>query len=114
MIKQGMDYDSQGDYIRLWIEELRGIKDGRVHFPWTLSRGELERSGVELGVTYPNPMVIAPEWSRHTNNKKDRGPPTNKAQKGINFYFKPDGQKTENPKQGGNPNKKPYKGKRIQ
>ena len=73
MVKQGMAYDSQGEYIRLWVEELRGIKDGRAHFPWTLSRAELDRSGIELGVTYPNPIVIAPEWSRHTNNKKDRG-----------------------------------------
>ena len=111
MIKQGMDYDSQGEYIRLWIEELRGIKDGKVHFPWTLSRGELDRSDVDLGVTYPNPIVIAPEWSRHTNTK-DRGPPTKaKGQKGIDFYFKSDGKKEG---LSGNPNKKPYKGKRLQ
>jgi len=116
MVKQGMDYDSQGEYIRLWVEELRGIKDGRAHFPWTLSGAELSKSGIELGVTYPNPIVIAPEWSRHTNTKKDRGPPTNKAQKGIDFYFKSDGtKKTGNPSGGGgNPNKKAYKGKRIQ
>ena len=112
MIKQGMDYDSQGEYIRLWIKELRGIKDGKVHFPWTLSRGELDRSDVDLGVTYPNPIVIAPEWGRHTNAKKDRGPPA-KGQKGIDFYFKSDGHKTVN-SPNGNPNKKPYKGKRIQ
>ena len=73
MVKQGMDYDSQGEYIRLWVEELRGIKDGRAHFPWTLSGAELSKSEIELGVTYPNPIVIAPEWSRHTNTKKDRG-----------------------------------------
>ena len=44
------------------------------------------------------------------------GPPTNKAQKGIDFYFKSDGtKKTGNPSGGGgNPNKKAYKGKRIQ
>ena len=111
MIKQGLDYDSQGEYIRLWIEELRGIKDGKVHNPWTLSRGELERSGVELGVTYPNPIVIAPEWSRHTN-KKDRGPPA-KGQKGIDFYFKSDGSKKTGNSPAGNPNKKAYKGKRT-
>ena len=44
------------------------------------------------------------------------GPPTNKAQKGIDFYFKSDGtKKTGNPSGGGgNPNKKAFKGKRIQ
>ena len=58
MVKQGMDYDSQGEYIRLWVEELRGIKDGRAHFPWTLSGAELSKSGIELGVTYPNHILL--------------------------------------------------------
>ena len=32
---------------------------------WTLSRGALEKAGVTLGETYPNPVHVAPEWSRH-------------------------------------------------
>jgi len=115
MIKQGMDYDGQGDYVRIWIKELRGIKGGKVHFPWSLSRAELEKANVELGVTYPNPMHIAPEWARHTNKKgpSDRS----KGQKGIDFYFKSDVKKSESTatnQKTENPTKKPYKGKRLQ
>ena len=111
MIKQGMDYDGQGDYVRLWIEELRGIKGGKVHFPWSLSRTELEKANVELGVTYPKPIHIAPEWARHTNKK---GPPA-KGQKGIDFYFKSDVKQNDTTnKKTENPTKKPYKGKRLQ
>ena len=72
MVKQGLDYDGQGEFVRLWVEELKSINGSKIHVPWTLSRGELEKADVELGTTYPNPIVIAPEWSRHTN-KKDRG-----------------------------------------
>ena len=49
----------------MWIPELRGIQNGGVHTPWTQSKNVLERAGVELGRTYPYPIVQAPEWSRH-------------------------------------------------
>eukprot|EP00092_Neocalanus_flemingeri_P018235 GFUD01019735.1.p1 GENE.GFUD01019735.1~~GFUD01019735.1.p1 ORF type:complete len:558 (+),score=144.72 GFUD01019735.1:51-1724(+) len=95
MIKQGMDYDGEGEFVRLWVEELRGIKGSKAHVPWTLTDGELEKAGVELGTTYPKPLVLAPEWSRHAGGKQNSqngshrgqsGP--SKGQKGINFYFK--------------------------
>merc|ERR1711915_1046028 len=64
MVKQGLDYDAQGDFIRTWIPELSKIKTGKVHTPWKLSPAELNASGISLGETYPNP-VVAPEWARH-------------------------------------------------
>lgn len=89
MVKQGLDYDHDGEYVRLWVPELEKIKDGSVHHVWTLSNSVLSRAEVSLGETYPNPIVIAPEWSRHTNKKSGRnqGPPQ-KQNKGIDFYFK--------------------------
>ena len=45
MIKQGLDYDKEGEYVRLWVEELRGLRGGRAHHPWTLGPGELTGSG---------------------------------------------------------------------
>lgn len=57
----------QGMYIRQWIPELNGIKDGSVHTPWTLSLGALRQAGLSLGETYPSPIVKAPEWNRHTH-----------------------------------------------
>jgi len=93
MIKQGMDYDGEGEFVRLWVPELKGLKGGKVHVPWTLNERELEFAGVELGVTYPKPLVVAPEWNRHAGGKQsNKGPQGNnghsKGQKGINFYFK--------------------------
>nr|AWY11213.1 cryptochrome dash [Melibe leonina] len=67
VVKQGLDYDGQGEYIRLWVPELKEVKDGRVHCIWTASKTILDSSGVSLGETYPYPIVMAPEWSRHVN-----------------------------------------------
>ncbi|NXU06957.1 CRYD protein, partial [Buphagus erythrorhynchus] len=69
MIKQGLDYDGNGDYVRLWVPELQGIKGADIHTPWALSSAALSQAGVTLGETYPQPVVTAPEWSRHIHQR---------------------------------------------
>jgi deoxyribodipyrimidine photo-lyase len=32
-----MDYDPEGEYVRLWVPELSKINGGKSHYPWTLS-----------------------------------------------------------------------------
>ena len=36
-IKQGRDYDAQGEYVRTWIVQLQNIPAYRIHTPWLLS-----------------------------------------------------------------------------
>ncbi len=36
-IKQGLDHDPNGDFVRRWIPELRSVTDGSVHQPWLLN-----------------------------------------------------------------------------
>lgn len=59
----------QGDYVRQWVPELQNIRGGDVHTPWSLSNAALAHAHVTLGDTYPAPIVMAPEWSRHINKK---------------------------------------------
>ena len=110
-----MDYDADGDFVRLWVEELRGLEGAAVHAPWTLSSGELRRAGVELGVTYPRPMVVAPEWSRHSGGAGGKKP-NPKGQRGVDFYFKSDraGASGGGGGSSGSAKKPPRKGKRLQ
>jgi len=118
MIKQGMDYDGDGEFVRLWVPELEGVKGGKVHVPWTLGSKELELAGVELGVTYPNPLVVAPEWNKHargnqTNKANNNGENVHsKSQKGINFYFKSEQKGGQGQKVKGG--RTPLKGGRVQ
>uniref|UniRef100_A0A3B3ZN71 Cryptochrome DASH n=2 Tax=Periophthalmus magnuspinnatus TaxID=409849 RepID=A0A3B3ZN71_9GOBI len=101
MIKQGLDYDNNGEFVRQWVPELQAIRGSDVHTPWTLSTAALSHAQVSLGETYPVPIVIAPEWSRHMNKKQPggasgssqrgkKGPshtPKQHKDRGIDFYF---------------------------
>ena len=105
MIKQAVDYDKEGEFVRLWVPELGGLKGGKVHSPWQLNSSQLASAGVELGVTYPRPLLLPPEWTRHASrDSKEAG------QRGINFYFKPVPGQTPP----GRNNKKPLRGGRVQ
>ncbi|MGY1577698.1 cryptochrome/photolyase family protein [Streptomyces sp. MN13] len=49
-VTQGRRHDPDGDYVRRWVPELRGVAGAAVHEPWKLGR---ERAA--LG--YPDPVV---------------------------------------------------------
>lgn len=100
MIKQSMDYDLEGNFIHMWVPELREIPGSKIHSPWMLSSGALSAANVRLGQNYPNPVVVAPEWSRHQREGKESGHggrghgiPKGGNQRGIDFYFKNPGTK---------------------
>ncbi|XP_071079721.1 cryptochrome DASH-like [Haliotis cracherodii] len=91
IVKQGLDYDAQGDYVRLWVPELLKVMGGEVHTVWALSNTVLSHAEVALGETYPKPLLVAPEWGRHS--AKSRGGTRGRGDKprqnrGIDFYFK--------------------------
>ena len=56
-VTQGEKFDPDGEYVRHWVPELAKLKGKTIHAPWTLDRETLEAADVELGKTYPEPMV---------------------------------------------------------
>ena len=101
IIKQGLDYDPSGDYVRMWVPELAKLSEennltkGVIHFPWKANITCLTKAGIQLGISYPNPVVIAGEWERHYSKviNKSGGAVSSKELKqktGSDFYFKQD------------------------
>ena len=56
-VTQGEKFDPAGEYVRRWVPELAKIEGKAIHAPWTLGPVELSAAGIELGKTYPEPMI---------------------------------------------------------
>lgn len=56
-VAQGQRYDFDGAYVRRWVPELARLPDASIHCPWDASDAERAAAGVELGQTYPAPIV---------------------------------------------------------
>jgi deoxyribodipyrimidine photo-lyase len=54
---QGQKFDSQGEYLRQWVPELAALPDRYLHEPATAPAAVLAEAAVELGTTYPLPIV---------------------------------------------------------
>lgn len=56
-VTQGEKFDPGGAYVRRWIPELADLPDDVIHAPWLADPVTLRTAGVDLGRTYPHPMV---------------------------------------------------------
>jgi len=55
-IKQGLDQDPQGEYVRRWLPELAGVPDAFLHRPWLMSAAQQRAAGCRIGSHYPAPI----------------------------------------------------------
>ena len=56
-VTQGRKFDPAGRYVRKWLPELAGLPDSVIHAPWEADAATLAAASVELGKTYPRPIV---------------------------------------------------------
>jgi deoxyribodipyrimidine photo-lyase len=54
---QGEKFDPEGSYVRLWIPELKRLRDRWIHHPWEAPESVLREANVALGRSYPIPVV---------------------------------------------------------
>jgi deoxyribodipyrimidine photo-lyase len=55
--KQSLDYDSKGNYVRHWLDELKNLPNSKALFPYKLSIEEQKRFNFKAKVQYYEPMV---------------------------------------------------------
>lgn len=56
-ILQSEKFDELGDYIRKWVPELRLLPNDYIHEPWKAPSYILSQANIELGQTYPFPII---------------------------------------------------------
>ena len=56
-VLQGEKFDPKGDYVRRWVPELADLPSKLIHKPWEAPVADLASAGIELGVTYPKPIL---------------------------------------------------------
>ena len=57
ILKQSLDHDMNGEFIRRWVPELAMVPTPYIHEPWTMSEEMQATTGVIIGTTYPAPLV---------------------------------------------------------
>ncbi len=56
-ITQSEKFDAEGKFIKKYLPQLAKLSKKTIHAPWTASEIELEMAGIQLGRSYPNPIV---------------------------------------------------------
>jgi deoxyribodipyrimidine photo-lyase len=56
-VLQGEKFDGKGEYVRRWVPEISALPDAWLHKPWMAPKNVLAKAGIELGKTYPKPIV---------------------------------------------------------
>ena len=56
-VLQGEKFDPRGDYVRRHVPEIAALPDRYIHRPWEAPASLLKAKKIELGKTYPKPIV---------------------------------------------------------
>jgi deoxyribodipyrimidine photo-lyase len=63
-VKQGLDQDPDGVFMRRWLPELAALPTALLHTPWKMDEAAQRDAGVVLGRDYPLPVVDPIEAAR--------------------------------------------------
>jgi deoxyribodipyrimidine photo-lyase len=64
-VKQSLDHDPEGSFIKTWVPELRAVPTEHIHEPHLMSTEEQAACGVIIGSDYPAPIIALESAARH-------------------------------------------------
>jgi deoxyribodipyrimidine photo-lyase len=68
-IKNSIDLDPKGEFIKKWLPELSNIPSENVHQPWKMTLIEQQMYDFQIGKDYPNPIVDIDLSRKEASNK---------------------------------------------
>jgi deoxyribodipyrimidine photo-lyase len=68
-LKQSLDQDPSGEFIRRWVPELAAVPEVYIHEPWRMTAETEQAAGCEMGRHYPRPVVDHKEAVRQAREK---------------------------------------------
>jgi deoxyribodipyrimidine photo-lyase len=68
-VKQSLDQDPRGVFIRRWVPELAEVDEAFIHEPWRMPTAAQAAAGCKVGRDYPKPVVDHAEAVRLARGK---------------------------------------------
>ena len=68
-VKQSLDQDPNGEFIKKWVPELSNIPSSLIHEPWNLTYMEQKSYNIEIGKDYALPII---DNKLETKNARDK------------------------------------------
>lgn len=68
-VKQSMEHDPEGIFIKKWVPELQSVPVANIHEPWKMTMMDQTFEGIKIGEDYPLPFIDLEEAGRKAKDK---------------------------------------------